>query len=97
MKIGVIHPGPENMRCPYRVWPLASLPGAQLLSFAGWGAYELMQCDLLFIHRPWHAMHRNIIGMARSLGIGVWLDFDDRTLHIPFWLQAAQQHGGPYR
>jgi hypothetical protein len=96
MNLGVITPDDQSTTSLYRaIGPLSALRahGVRLLSFPGWGWCELMQCDALFIHRPHHPMHRNIVRMARGLGVPVWLDFDDDLLNVPYWHPAAATCG----
>ena len=108
MNLGVITPDDQGTTSLYRaLGPLSALSAqgrdgrngmdVRLLSFPGWGWCELMQCDALFIHRPHHAMHRNIVRMAKGLGVPVWLDFDDDLVNVPYWHPAAATCGKEFQ
>ena len=102
MNLGVITPDDQGTTSLYRaLGPLSALRSngrdVRLLSFPGWGWCELMKCDALFVMRPFHEMHRNIIRMAKGLGVPVWLDFDDDLVNLPYWHPAAPEHGAAFQ
>lgn len=45
----------------------------------------LAGADILYIERPFMAMHTSIISIARDMNIKVWVDIDDDVFCLPEW------------
>lgn len=98
IRVGIITPDAESASSWYRAMgPFSALEGVRILTFPGWGWNELVQCDVVFMHRPYHPMHLKIMEMARGLGVRVWLDWDDDLLAVPYWHASAGNYGAGFR
>lgn len=81
MNLGIISPRPDDASSFYRAYgPLGKLSRSHdvsLITYPEWGWPELMQCDVLFMHRPYDGQHCNIMRLAKRIGVKVWIDYDD--------------------
>jgi hypothetical protein len=62
-------------------------------SQVGWP--DLIQYDALFVQRPADPVHVDLIQRAKSMGIPVWVDYDDNLYAVPVSNPAFQHYGRP--
>lgn len=55
----------------------------------------LMGVDVLFFQRPALPLHAQIIQLALTLGIPVWIDYDDDLMSVPKENPCAEQYNKP--
>src|SRR6202012_1205267 len=50
---------------------------------------DMIQYDIIFLHRPCSNEHLQIMQLAKSQGKPVWVDYDDWLFGIPEWNPTA--------
>lgn len=94
MNVGLISPAPGDGSSFYRGFgPFARLSrkySIRLISGEYWGWEHLVQCDVLFIQRPFLPAHRKVVELAKSLNVPVWIDYDDDLFNLPMSNPAFQ-------
>lgn len=65
------------------IGPLSRLKGVEIFepSYITW--CELVQSDVLFMQRPITPQHVQVAEMAESIGLRIWIDYDDDIFSIP--------------
>lgn len=53
---------------------------------------KLIQCDVIYCHKPTQIEYRDPFLIAKNLGIPVWLDYDDNVLAVPRDHPAYEQY-----
>lgn len=61
--------------------PLIKIDDLTHKTWTSWSA--LVGYDILIFHRPFEAIHADVINQARNMGIWVIADYDDDVLNIP--------------
>lgn len=81
MNLGVISQGHRDASTYYRadgvLAYLRQMADVRLVVDTEWHYQKLMQCDAVFMHRPWIDGHRNVAEMCKTLNIPLWIDYDD--------------------
>ncbi len=87
MNLGVISPSPNDASSFYRAfgaWAYLAREGwLNIVSKEYWNWEDIIQCDALFMQRPYMVPHLNVCKMAKQLRVPVWVDWDDNFLNIP--------------
>ncbi len=94
-------PNPRDATSLYRAFgPLAELrrtmPGLRLCSLPveiTWNS--LVQCDALFMQRPFRPNDLALARMAISMNMPIWLDYDDDLFCVPAWNPASPLYNKP--
>lgn len=81
MNLGIISCRPDSATSFYRAYgPLSKLSRShdvRLITYDRWGWPELMQCDVVFMQRPYDVAHCGLVKLAKKIGTKVWIDYDD--------------------
>lgn len=56
---------------------------------------DVMQYDLVFLHRPCRADDLTVMKIAHNCGIPTWVDYDDWLFNIPSWNKSSQTYNNP--
>ena len=87
MNLGLCLPAPADPTSFYRALgvfgPLAKEHNINLITGNYWSWENVIQCDVLFVQRPFADEHRKVCEIARSLKVPIWLDYDDNLWNVP--------------
>jgi hypothetical protein len=56
---------------------------------------DVMQYDLVFLHRPCRPDDLTVMKIAHNCGIPTWIDYDDWLFNIPSWNRSSQTYMNP--
>src|SRR5271166_5681968 len=56
---------------------------------------DIMQYDLIFLHRPCRTDDLTVMKIAHNCGIPCWIDYDDWLFSIPSWNGSSQTYNNP--
>jgi hypothetical protein len=101
-KILIVTPVPHDSTSLYRAFGvfqnLKKHADIELVNLAGnpsvtW--VDLIQADILFMHRPFQPAQLSLAQYCRKLGKPLWVDFDDDLLHVPDHMTFAPIYQNP--
>ena len=94
MNVGIIAPIPSDGTSLYRAHgPLAYLSrlyGIKLIVSEEWDWTNVLQCNVLFLQRPFTDQHLVVARTAKALNVPLWVDYDDLYDAFPPWTQVQQ-------